>query len=922
MGAYVQTKQEILDYIRQETKGFQTWHMEGFSASGISRKKNISRSLVSQYLNELVKDGELVKINSRPVYFLHRETLEIQYDVRIQGRVYYSVDELMQELLQARYQMLDFGNAIGCMASLGYCVEQCKAAVSYPLVGLPILLTGEHGTGKSWFAKLTYEYAQNNSLIDANRAFYEIDCSEYSENPDKLRITLFGERHGDGSVTRGLMEAAEGSILFFDEAHNLSSECQEQLFSYLDEGHFHRVGDKENWVVSGTRLIFATMKNPPDVFLRTFLRRIPVIVHLPSLAERSYEEKEELIVRFLKQESARMGQELYISRRAMNVLLHHTYGGNIGELIGAIRTSCASVWLNKGKQDKLAVLLYCLPAHLLAAMKVEKESIGEEDALINISRYERDNSTDRITAMFDELLDAVVEHGERESSFTEFLDLSMKSIWIYYDYLVFEEKYVHVKIRAVQNVLTEIFDAVSEKYAMILPVNCSFVLARSTFLTGQKSQMIEQWEQERSEELQEATELLEREAAQESLIAHEILQAIRDNLDMKPQKINQIFLTLNIAYYNCKLQFRDTTGIIISHGYSTASSIADTANKMLGTPMYYAMDMPLDMQPDEIVFRLKKHITTHGIYRNIVLLVDMGSLEQIGSQLEDIPNINVGIVNNVSTQMALEIGFRLMNRTEMETILKDLCQNMKLSYKMINTQKRSPAILFTSEMGVHSAERIMELFKSSLPGKAGELKMVFCEYPALLREENTFLEKYQVLCVIGTTDPGSLKTPFFSLDMLIAGEESRAMEYLLMPYLSKEEAEKLSENLLKNFSLQNVLQNLTILNADTLLEFVITAVKNLETLLGKKFTNRMLTGFYVHMSCLVERLVTKMPLGELEGQEEFGRTHTDFVMKTRKAFSEIEHHYRIQLPLSEILFLFEFIEKEERIMYIQSDKKE
>ncbi len=272
--------------------------------------------------------------------------------------------------------------------------------------------------------------------------------------------------------------------------------------------------------------------------------------------------------------------------------------------------------------------------------------------------------------------------------------------------------------------------------------------------------------------------------------------------------------------------------------------------------------------------------------------------------------------------MALEIGFRLMNRTEMETILKDLCQNMKLSYKMINTQKRSPAILFTSEMGVHSAERIMELFKSSLPGKAGELKMVFCEYPALLREENTFLEKYQVLCVIGTTDPGSLKTPFFSLDMLIAGEESRAMEYLLMPYLSKEEAEKLSENLLKNFSLQNVLQNLTILNADTLLEFVITAVKNLETLLGKKFTNRMLTGFYVHMSCLVERLVTKMPLGELEGQEEFGRTHTDFVMKTRKAFSEIEHHYRIQLPLSEILFLFEFIEKEERIMYIQSDKKE
>ena len=52
----------------------------------------------------------------------------------------------------------------------------------------------------------------------------------------------------------------------------------------------------------------------------------------------------------------------------------------------------------------------------------------------------------------------------------------------------------------------------------------------------------------------------------------------------------------------------NTVAIILCHGYSTASSIADAANKMIGTKIYDAIDMQLDMSTDKIVVQLNSFI--------------------------------------------------------------------------------------------------------------------------------------------------------------------------------------------------------------------------------------------------------------------------------------------------------------------------
>ena len=122
-------------------------------------------------------------------------------------------------------------------------------------------------------AQLMYEYALNHQLIEADKKFLIVNCSEYANNPELLTANLFG--HKKGAFTGadkdnpGLIKLAEGGVLFLDEVHCLPPECQEKLFLFMDKGIYHMVGDNEKWYQSSLRLIFATTEKPEEVLLKT-----------------------------------------------------------------------------------------------------------------------------------------------------------------------------------------------------------------------------------------------------------------------------------------------------------------------------------------------------------------------------------------------------------------------------------------------------------------------------------------------------------------------------------------------------------------------------------------------------------------------------------------------------------------------------
>lgn len=204
---------KIQKIIQENTKKLGLVENEVFTSIYLSNELGISRNTISQYLNEANKKGNVIKINSRPVYFYHTMELNQLLNTHLTKTVYDSIDEVKNI---GKY---GFEKLIGHNGSLNEAVNQCKAAISYPSQGLPILLLGPTGTGKSFMASLIYEYAVKHRIIKDDGHFITVNCSEYANNPELLTTNLFG--HVKGAYTgaedsnEGLIALADGGVFVF-----------------------------------------------------------------------------------------------------------------------------------------------------------------------------------------------------------------------------------------------------------------------------------------------------------------------------------------------------------------------------------------------------------------------------------------------------------------------------------------------------------------------------------------------------------------------------------------------------------------------------------------------------------------------------------------------------------------------------------
>lgn len=345
------TRHQVLEYLEQITENTDFQSAEKYSAASIAGRLNISRTAASQYLNEAAAAGILVKVNTRPVYFFDRRALEreaygsipVQAGMGFQGN-YSSLDEVEQEVLRAKDDSV-FSRMIGSKGSLSYNVEQCKAAITYPKAGLPILLLGETGTGKSYLARMMYEYARQKDIIGPEGQYVSVNCAEYANNAELFLTNLFGYRKGAYTGAdkdrKGLIAMSDGGVLFLDEVHCLSSQCQEKLFHFMDKGQYHMVGDNERWYTARTRIVMATTENPEMALLKTLTRRIPLVTRLAALEDRPQQEKKEILYSLLCQEEQRIERQIRIVGGAYHRILEYQFSGNVGEMVNCVRTCSA-----------------------------------------------------------------------------------------------------------------------------------------------------------------------------------------------------------------------------------------------------------------------------------------------------------------------------------------------------------------------------------------------------------------------------------------------------------------------------------------------------------------------------------------------------------------------------------------------------
>lgn len=147
-----------------------------------------------------------------------------------------------------------------------------------------VMLSGPAGSGKEVAAR--YIHANSNR---ASAPFVTVNCAGVS--PEQMEEVLFGREGGERGVEPGLLEQANGGVIYFDEVADMPLGTQSKILRVLVDQQFLRVGGSDKVRVD-LRVISSTNRNleaeiEAETFRQELYHRLNVVpIAVPSLEER------------------------------------------------------------------------------------------------------------------------------------------------------------------------------------------------------------------------------------------------------------------------------------------------------------------------------------------------------------------------------------------------------------------------------------------------------------------------------------------------------------------------------------------------------------------------------------------------------------------------------------------------------------
>ena len=201
-------------------------------------------------------------------------------------------------------------------------------------LNIPVLITGETGTGKSMLARWLHRHSPRR---DEN--FVKVNCPSIA--PTLFESEMFGYAKGafTGATAKriGRIELAQNGTLFLDEIGELAPEMQSKLLLVMEESSFERVGEAESVgvdirVISATNIDLAQAMAEGRLRRDLYYRLGSVVVRMPSLRERKNDIPlfvDHFIQQFAKEYEIRPPR---LNRSVVQALHGHSWPGNIREL--------------------------------------------------------------------------------------------------------------------------------------------------------------------------------------------------------------------------------------------------------------------------------------------------------------------------------------------------------------------------------------------------------------------------------------------------------------------------------------------------------------------------------------------------------------------------------------------------------------
>lgn len=670
-------KDSIFAFLCEQTESFISGeYCLSIDATSIADELKLARYNVSRDLNKLAEEGQVLKFSGRPVCFLAKELIERcvgKKDEIGTGMTLEEMRKLLNKYSSDHLNDYPFTELIGYNGSLENAIRQAKAALLYPPFGLHSILTGPSGSGKTTFARFMYQYAKHAGKLQIDAPYVIFNCADYSNNQHLLLDHLFGHvKHaftGADSDKDGLISAANNGILFLDEIHRLPPEGQEMLFSIMDRGEYYRLGESSNPRKVRVLIIGATTEEFEGNILTTFLRRIPLKISMPSVKERGLAEKIKLIYFCFKQEAQKIERKLQVNEDVIRFFIQYNPVGNIGQMKNDIQLLCAnalvdSISINSELiQVKLSHLsTYLIDQFYYAHSSETNSELREKLKFLQIDEFifapEEESGDDPFLLVDEEesvsyeVLETYHKYLDGKSSLSP-----LKSI-------------IHGKARELAekqgNQQQAIFKIVSRKNYEVTVNILKSIASRERYHLEESNikslalhldtliEKITEGYSFRDNSFLEHKQPNELAMEKEIGVAEQICREISNQLEVQLPESEKYFISLYLKAMNEKYTEKKIGVLILMHGTSAATDLANTANQLLNVDHAVGLNMPLSQSVGDTLEKATELIKQVDQGKGVVILSDMGSLNMFGDIITKKTGIPTKTIKMVTTPMVIE----------------------------------------------------------------------------------------------------------------------------------------------------------------------------------------------------------------------------------------------------------------------------
>ncbi|WEG73645.1 sigma-54-dependent transcriptional regulator [Vagococcus intermedius] len=933
--------ERIYHYVKKQTQQLTVAELEegaGLTTSVIADYFNIQRSNVSKDLNKLVRDGLIGKIDGRPVRyatisaFQHKALTKPVKSYLEQPNTKQITTLKGEKNKKTALTNNDiFNKMIGSNGSMKNSVEQAKAAILYPPKGLNCLIIGPTGSGKTYFAHAMFQFAKLNKVIDPTKELIVFNCADYAHNPELLMSHLFG--YAAGSFTGalkakdGIIHEADGSILFLDEVHRLPPEGQEMVFYFLDHGTYARLGETSKTRKANVRVICATTESTTSSLLNTFVRRIPIIIQLPHFTNRPASEKIDLLKLMMSMEATRIQRKITLSEDVVKSLIGSVSYGNVGQLKSNSQLITARAFLKQMDLPELTITMDQLTDSIKEGLL---QLASNRDALAELSKHLEPQLTvvpngDLITFEADSyelpynlyeiigdkaavLKEDGVDQEVINNFITTDINVHLKSFYKNHGFTFdTENKLVEIVDQTVIDITKDIYLLAQQRLGQHFQTN--FIYAMSLHISSflKRSQNGEKLQLELNENIQNMVLGYPKELA----VSEEIKEMIESYFQINvPQSESYYLAVLLISLSENKKNGR--IGIVVAaHGDSTASSMVQVVTKLLNATNLRAVDMPLEMSPNEALTKIIAEVKNVNEGNGVILLVDMGSLATFSEEITKQTAIPIKTIDMVTTPIVLEAARKT---SLLGTQLKDLYDLLKNfhGYASTSTNKKLDialghkprAIIAICASGEGTAQRMKEMIETSVKTQSEiEIEVI----PLSVLDIKKMLPKieanYRIIATTGITDP-KINVPFITMESFFLSESTTIIKQLLSnTQLVTEDVDELTA---RNICIEYMEQSFSFINPkkmiDPLWEFSNTLKNTLQLATSYSFHINLT----MHLAGALERIIRLDTLTLTP--EELGSLPDELLYHSiAKQLEQLNHILGIQFPKEEIYYIVQLV---------------